>query len=339
MAVRRRRLVAGATLVLVLLVAATAGWLLLRGGPAHTLSRPADLGAVTAAVDATVPNAQRDADVPGVTVAVVEDGEVAWQGAYGVPQDTVFQAGSISKPVAAATVLALADEGVVDLDEPVSTYLRSWRLPADSPDPDGVTLRRLLAHTAGIDTDGYQGLDRDAPLPTTAESLATVHQTAEVGSYEYSGGGYTIAQQVVEDVTGAPFAAAVQREVLDPLGMTASGFGCTTADEGHGYKYAEAAAAGLCSTTADLGRFAAWLGSDDPRAEAMRTPQDGTDGDYGLGLELDEAPTVRHEGVNRGFHAELLVQPDDGVGLVVMTDGDRGGEVVDAVLDAWHGAA
>lgn len=230
--------------------------------------------------------------MPGVTVAVVEDGEVVWTEGFGVPADTEFQAGSISKPVAAASVLALADEGVVDLDEPVST---------------------------------------------TAESLegSPVRQSLEPGHYSCSGGGCTIAQQVVEDVTGQPFADVARREVLDPLGMTASGYDCAGAP---GYRYAEAAAAGLCSTAADLARFAVWLGSDDPRAELMREPAAGTDGHYGLGLELDDAPTVRHPGVNRGYHAELLVDPDAGVGLVVLTDGDRGGEVVDAVLRAWQDA-
>ena len=142
-----------------------------------------------------------------------------------MPAGTVFQAGSISKPVAAATVLALADEGVVDLDEPVSTYLTSWRLPADSPDPDGVTLRALLSRqAAGIDTPGYLGTDRAAA--TTSESLKAgpCARARTRGNFQYSGGGYLIAQQVVEDVTGEPFAdVGVSREVLDPLGMSASG--------------------------------------------------------------------------------------------------------------------
>ncbi|QIG44887.1 beta-lactamase family protein [Nocardioides anomalus] len=335
---RRARRSAVVLAALVLVAAGTVAWVLLRGGPEHRLTRPADLDAVTSAIADAVPDAQADADVPGVAVAVVEDGRVVWQRGFGVPEDTVFQAGSISKPVAAAAVLALVDAGRLDLDTPVSAYLRSWRLPADSPDPDGVTLRTLLSHTAGIDTAGYQGLDRGTPLPTTAQSLADVHQTEDAGHYRYSGGGYTIAQQVVEDVTGESFATVVQREVLDPLGMASSGYACTTATKGHGYAYAEAAAAGLCSSAADLGRFAAWLDSDDPRAEAMRTPQAATGGDYGLGLELDQLPTVRHEGVNRGYHAELLADPGKAVGLVVLTDGDRGGDVVDAVLDAWHSA-
>lgn len=344
-------MVVGAALVLV--AAALVWWLLPSDHSHHDLTAPADLGDVEAAISEAVPGAQRDAHVPGVAVAVTDGDEVVWEQTYGVPEGTVFQAGSISKPVAAAAILALADAGTVDLDEPVSSYLRTWMLPADFPDPGAVTLRHLLSHTAGIDTDGYLGLPADQPLPTTAESLQgastgePVRQSETPGTYSYSGGGYTIAQQVVEDVTGEPFADVVRREVLAPLGMTSSGYECDDTTPGHlaagdeapRYHYAEAAAAGLCTTAGDLGRFVAWLGSADPRAEEMRTPAPGTDGHYGLGLELDDSETVGHLGVNRGYHAEVRVNPDARVGLVVLTNGDNGGDVVDAVLDTWHDAA
>lgn len=323
-----------------LLVGGTAlGWWLLRDdGASHELTalREHDLAAVTRAIAQAVPDAQREADVPGVTVAIAQDGTVAWTRGFGVPGDTVLQAGSISKTVAAAAVLTLVDEGVLDLDVPVSSYLRRWRLPADFPDPDAVTLRRLLSHTAGIGTPGYLGHPAGQPLPTTAQALDGIRQSEEPGSYAYSGGGFTIAQEVVEEVTGEPFADVVRRTVLTPLRMTASGYTCP----GAALRYAEAAAAGLCTTAADLARFAGWLGSGDPRSVLMRTPAPGTGDHYGLGTELgNDGSTVGHLGVNRGFHAELRVNPAAGVGLVVLTNGDRGGEVVDAVLRAWHDAA
>lgn len=322
--------------VLLLVGGAALGWWLLRDDSvSHALPAPRDLAAVTRAITDAVPPAQRDADVPGVTVGVSKDGEVAWTRGFGVPEDQLLQVGSISKTVAAAAVLTLADEGILDLDAPVSSYLRAWRLPAEFPDPDAVTLRRLLSHTAGIGTPGYRGRPAVRPLPTTAEALDGIRQSEEPGTYAYSGGGFTIAQEVVEEVTGEPFADVVQRTVLTPLRMTASGYACPGAT----LRYAEAAAAGLCSTAADLARFAGWLGSADPRAVRMRTPAAGTDGRYGLGTEIgDDGATVGHLGVNRGFHAELRVNPAAGVGLVVLTDGDRGGEVVAAVLRAWQDA-
>ena len=344
---------------LLLAVAGLTWWRLQSGTPDHDLTEPDNVAAVVGAISRAVPDAQRDAHVPGVAVAVTEGDDVAWSHTFGVPAGTVFEAGSISKTVAAAAVLALVDDGRVDLDEPVATYLRTWRLPDAFPDPDEVTLRALLSHTAGIDTPGYLGLPADQPLPSTAESLdgaatgAAVRQTETPGEYTYSGGGFTIAQQVVEDVTGEPFADVVRREVLEPLGMTSSGYECTQADQpapadapGHladgeaapRYRYAEAAAAGLCTTADDLARFAVWLGSSDPRAREMREAATGTDGVYGLGVEIEGSSTVRHVGINRGFHAELLVNPGARVGLVVLTNGDEGGDVVDAVLNAWHDA-
>lgn len=325
----RTRVAAAVALVL---TAAAVTWSLLRDdGVDHRLTRPDDLAAVTRAIAEEVPDALRASGTPGAEVAVVEDGEVAWSRGFGLDATTVLQAGSISKTVAAAAILALADEGVLDLDTPVASYLHAWALPAGFPDPDAVTLRRLLSHTAGIGTPGYLGRPADLQLPTTAEALAGIEQSEKVGAYAYSGGGFTIAQEVAEEVTGQPFAEVVRRTVLAPLAMTSSGYACA------GYRYAEAAAAGLCTTAADLARFAIWLGSDDPRAVAMRRPAAGTDGHYGLGTEVDGG-TVGHLGVNRGFHAELRVDPAARVGVVVLTNGDRGGEVVDAVLRAWHGA-
>ncbi|MDQ6525141.1 serine hydrolase domain-containing protein [Nocardioides sp. LHD-245] len=329
-----------AIVVALLLAAAVVAWWLLRDDPTdHRLTRPEDLSAATRAIAEAVPDALRESGTPGAEVAVTEDGEVAWSQGFGVDRTTVLQAGSISKSVAAAAVLTLAEEGLVDLDTPVTAYLRTWSLPGDFPDPDAVTLRRLLSHTAGIGTPGYLGRPAARPLPTTAQALDGIWQSEEVDAYAYSGGGFTIAQEVVEEVTGEPFAETVGRTVLAPLGMTSSGYACTQGgpEAGAGYRYAEAAAAGLCTTADDLARFAAWLGSDDPRAVAMRAPAAGTGEHYGLGTEID-GDTVGHLGVNRGFHAELRVDPAAGVGLVVLTNGDRGGEVVDAVFRAWHDA-
>jgi CubicO group peptidase (beta-lactamase class C family) len=322
------------------------------------LPAPESVDDVVAPIRSAVPVAQQDSHVPGVAVAVSDGDHVVWSEGFGVPVDEVFEAGSISKTVAAAAILALADQRRLDLDQPVSTYLRTWE-PTGFAHAEEITLRRLLSHTAGIDTPGYLGLPADRPLPTTAQSLdgastgTPVHQSGTVGTYSYSGGGFTIAQQVVEDVTGQPFADVVRHEVLEPLGMSASGYECTQAaapgpDDAAGhladgrdaphYRYAETAAAGLCTTADDLARFAAWLGSDDPRAETMRTAADGTDGGYGLGVERYGDSTVGHPGVNRGFHAQLLVNPSAHLGLVVLTDGDRGGDVVTAVVDAWRDA-
>jgi CubicO group peptidase (beta-lactamase class C family) len=224
--------------------------------------------------------------VPGAAIALVRDGKTAWAGGYGkadpargtpVGPDTVFQVGSISKPVTAWGVLRLVNKGLLDLDAPVESYLTRWRLPASPYDTDGITIRRLLTHSAGLTLHGYKGTLPTDPLPSLEESLdgkgkaEAVAIAMKPGSrYRYSGGGYTIVQLVIEDVTGEPFAAYMRREVLDPLGMTSSSFG-PRADlrpataVGHDadgrphphYVFAELAAAGLYTTASDLARFAA----------------------------------------------------------------------------------
>jgi CubicO group peptidase (beta-lactamase class C family) len=225
--------------------------------------------------------------VPGAAIALVRDGKTAWVGGYGqadpargtqVSPGTVFQVGSISKPVTAWGVLRLVDKGQLDLDAPVESYLTRWHLPASPYDTDGITIRRLLTHSAGLSVHGYDGTLSTDPLPSLEESLNGKGEEEEAvavamkpGSrYRYSGGGYAIVQLVVEEVTGEPFAAYMRREVLDPLGMTSSSFGPradlrSATAVGHNadgqphpqYLFTELAAAGLYSTAPDLARFAA----------------------------------------------------------------------------------
>lgn len=371
---REKRLTARrfAAWVAALLIVSAIVWavMLALAGVDRTLPRAAELATVTAAIDSAVPGALASQRVPGAAVAVIQDGDVVWSQGYGVAApggeavtaSTVFQVGSISKTVAAATLLGLADDNVLGLDDPVWPLLNSWRLPSDWPDADAVTVRRLLSHTAGISQPGYLGLSPGPPLPTTAESLngattgTAVTQKQPSGSYAYSGGGYTLAQLVAEDATGEPFAELARRYVFTPIGVDSTGYTCTqnagtgpawaAGHNGRGeptvhYRYPELAAAGMCATADDLGRFAAWLGSDDPRAELMRTATDGTNGKYGLGVELyerDGTMTAGHPGVNRGFHAQLLVNTVDDVAIVVLTNGDNGGAVIEAVLRAWRDA-
>jgi CubicO group peptidase (beta-lactamase class C family) len=180
-----------------------------------------------------------------------------------------------------------------------------------------------------------------------------VRVATPVGRYLYSGGGFTVAQLAAESVTGRPFADIATELVLRPLGMDYSDYDCTTSEPadatpGHDangavsprYRYTEAAAAGLCSTADDLARFVAALVADGKDARLMATPTDGTDGGYGLGLELggsDDRVVIAHLGVNRGYYSYFVALPDQGFGVVVLTNGDGGRAVVDAVLAAISG--
>jgi CubicO group peptidase (beta-lactamase class C family) len=305
---------------------------------------PRDLADLASRVDRAV-RAARDDEVPQVAVAIVHRGRVAWTRGYGgATAATPFQVGSISKPVAALGLLRLARARGISLDAQLSP--RGWRTRR------GVTLRRLLSHTAGLSVGGYQGLDPARPLPSTLDELQgrgegppVVAEDAPGERLRYSGGGYTVAQLWAEQTSGRPFAAFMRTTALGPLGMARSTFaqtrpaGAAAGNDADGdpipsYRYAALAAAGLWSTADDIGRFLAFTVSDDPLARAMRRPAPGTGGAWGLGLEVQELPggrtLIEHDGVNRGWHARIAAEPSSGWGVAVLTNSDVGGKVADA---------
>ena len=229
--------------VAVLLIVAAGLLVWWRASRPPAFHAPASVAALAREVDRTVPASLRAHHVPGASVAVVWRGRVRWASAYGVADtgtpmttDTVMEIASVSKPVAAYALVRLAQAGTLSLDAPIERFTGGWRLPRSDFDSGGVTLRRLLSHTAGINVDGYGGLAPSVPLPSTQASLAgasgagEVRVVAQPGSgWRYSGGGYTVAQLAAEATTGEPFSRLVEREVFRPLGMDESGFACTTA--------------------------------------------------------------------------------------------------------------
>jgi CubicO group peptidase (beta-lactamase class C family) len=187
-----------------------------------------------------VPLAARMAhyNVPAVSVAVIRQGRIDWARAYGlreaglveaVTPATLFQAASISKPVAALVAVALAEAGQLDLDADVNTLLRSWQVPANEfTHAAPVTLRRILSHTAGLTVQGLPGYAAGDALPTPGQILDGVPPAnsepivADVvpGTLgRYSGGGYVLLQQLLEDVLGRSFPAICRDTVLAPLDM------------------------------------------------------------------------------------------------------------------------
>ena len=320
-----------------------------------------------------------DLHVPGVSIAVIRGGVIQARG-FGsaaidgppVLPETLFQAGSISKPVSAVAALALVQAGKLELDSDVNLLLKSWKIPANPfTDKSRVTLRRLLDHSAGITVSGFPGYASNAAIPSLVEVLngappantASVVVGREPGTqYEYSGGGYTIMQQLLIDVTGKPFPDLVADLVLKPFGMTRSGFfqplpkqdapSAATPYQADGapvpggaHIYPELAAAGLWTTATDLARFAlavrdAWAGRNTSvlsQATAAQMLMPGL-GDYGLGLIVRGSQPNRrflHDGVNDGF-VNSMVAFENGDGAVVMTNGARG---TDLVFELMHSIA
>ncbi|MBA2356493.1 MAG: beta-lactamase family protein [Acidobacteria bacterium] len=311
--------------------------------------------------------------VPGVSVAVVDDGRIAWARGYGdtgdgsrVTPETLFQAASLSKAVAAMVALRLVELGRLSLDEDVNARLTSWQVPPSAA-AEGVpvTLRRLLSHTAGLTVSGFPGYAVDAPVPSLVQLLggAAPANTAPIRidtkpgtTYRYSGGGYQVVQLLIEDVTRRPFAEVARELVLDPLGMTHSTFqqpltgprlaGSAAGHDGDGaiipgkrHTYPELTAAGLWTTPSDYAQVI--LEVQQPRrvlrratADTMLTPV--LDG-YGLGFgvqETDGQASFSHGGSNRGFKCVVRGYRGRPRGAVVMTNSDNGSRLANEVMRA-----
>ena len=331
------------------------------------------------AVEGAARQALAASTTPGLAVALVYHGQVVWAAGYGladrttgqpVTATTCFQAASLSKPVTAWGVLRLVESGRIGLDEPVLGRLRRWRLQPSPLDADGITVRRLLSHTAGLSVHGYVGQTPDRPLPSIVASLSgktgdgfPVELLEAPGQrWLYSGGGYSVLQLLVEELTGRPFADYLQAEVLAPLGMTASSFQWSRTFEtarphdagGRAipdFVFAEQAAAGLVTTAPDLALFlaAALAGPrDEPPGRGVLSPAGvqvaltaapATDGRWGLGYGLGLTPggdlLAYHEGANRGWRAGRALLPDRRAGIAVLANGDAGSAPVDAVVQQW----
>lgn len=229
--------------------------------------------------------------VPGLSWALIDGGEIVHRGSAGVldadhPEPvtsrSLFQACSISKPIAVFAMLRLVDRGLLDLDEDVNRRLTSWQLPPTGDWQPVVTLRQLASHSAGLTVHGFPGYRHDDELPTLTQILDGVRPTNTFGvrvdivpgtQFRYSGGGTLVLQQLLEDVTGTPFRQLARELVLDPLGMSDSDYAqplptelhsraATAHDElgrpvdGRWHTYPELAAAGLWTTPSDLATFA-----------------------------------------------------------------------------------
>jgi CubicO group peptidase (beta-lactamase class C family) len=318
--------------------------------------------------------------VPGVSVAVFEGGRVAWargwgeaEAGSGTPVDTatLFQAASISKPVAAVGALRMVEAGQLGLDEDVNRRLRSWRIPESRlTATEKVTLRRLLSHSAGTTVHGFPGYVSTARVPTLVQLLngrapantAPVRVDLLPGTrMRYSGGGTSVVQLLMTDVARKPFPDLMAELVLGPTGMRHSTYAqplpadrrprAATAHDragaplaGRFHTYPEQAAAGLWTTPSDLARFAiavhkAYAGDEDGilspvTAREMLSRQAA---DSGLGFfVLGSGNQLRfeHTGSNAGYRAHLVFAAGSGTGAVVMTNGDGGGDLAGEILRA-----
>ena len=318
--------------------------------------------------------------VPGVSIAVISEGRLEWAKAYGVLDatraepvraDTLFQAASVSKVVAAVGALKLVEAGLLGLDSDVNQSLRSWRFPESAYTRERkVTVRGLLRHTAGVNMRGFPGYAPGEPVPSLhqvldgsgpANSLPIRVYVEPDSVHSYSGGGYVVVQQVMEDVTATPFAEHMRRAVFEKVAMRRSTFeqplperliaeaavGHTQSGEpmqGRWYTYPELAAAGLWTTPTELSRLVTNLqrslaGSDSGLLTTRTATEMLTDQSNGWGLGVSVGGDERgrwfsHEGLNRGYTCRLFAFATTGQGAVVMTNSESGAPLVMEILRA-----
>jgi CubicO group peptidase (beta-lactamase class C family) len=316
--------------------------------------------------------------VPGLSLAVIQDGRIVAARAYGVTEPggsvpvttaTLFQAGSISKSVSALGALRLVEQGKLSLDADVNGALTTWKVPATAfTATKPVTLRGLLSHTAGLTVHGFPGYAVDVAVPTLVQVLngtpptntAPIRVDTTPGAlWRYSGGGYTVMQQLMIDVTGQPFPDYMRQAVLGPVGMTQSTFeqpppgafaAATAAGQygnlqpvkGRWHIYPEMAAAGLWTTPSDLARFAievqeSYAGRSSRVISPSMTRQMLTvekNGD-GLGFFLDgtgRTLVFNHGGRDEGFDASLNALAETGQGLVVMINANDNSSMMNRIV-------
>ena len=339
-------------------------------------------------VDALITKRMRRHNITGLSLAILQDGKIVKARGYGftdkscrtpVTPDTLFQAGSISKAVAAVGALHLVQDGRLLLDTDVNTYLHSWKVPENEfTKEQKVTLRRILNHTAGLTVHGFFGYGTNENVPTLQQILdgvrlannQAIRVTIVPGSkWKYSGGGYTIMQQMIMDVTGQPFPEFMSDTVLKPFemknstyeqplpqtlaGSAASGYLAKGEAVKGGWRVQpELAAAGLWTTPSDLARFAlciqhALAGDTNAvlsQATARLMLTNEKDGD-GLGVFVDGSErTLRfsHGGRNAGFDSFLIAYAGVGQSAVIMMNANDSGTsraIVNAIAKeyGWSG--
>ena len=336
---------------------------------AQTVAGPNDLSTLTIA------ELMARFNVPGVSIAVVRDHQIHWAKGYGtadvatgapVDTGTMFQAASISKPVAAMAVLRAVQDGLFTLDTDINRILTSWKLEGGEFTKDRpVTPRTLTSHTSGLgDGFGFPGYDPADSVPTVVQFLqgskfsnvgVLFMERPPMTLMEYSGGGVTLMQQALSDARKRPFADIMRDDVLRPLGMTRSTFEQPlpasfdrNAARAHsrdgkamGAKWRihpEQAAAGLWTTPSDLARVVievqrAAAGQSNrvlsrTLAQEMLSPV-GV-GEYAVGFaitKIGQGWYFAHGGSNWGFRGTLIAHKVKGYGLVILTNADQGGAV------------
>jgi CubicO group peptidase (beta-lactamase class C family) len=327
----------------------------------------------------------KEKGINGVSIAVIRNYKIAWAKGYGladkeankpVTTQTLFQAASISKSLNGVGVMKLVQDKKIDLYTDINTYLKSWQFPYDTVSHGKkITTANLLSHTAGLTVHGFPGYERGDSIPTIEQILdgkrpansPPVRSMFEPGlRSEYSGGGITISQLIVMDKTDEPYATYMQKNVLDPLGMTMSSYlqppakskekflatgyrGDGREVKGKYHIYPEQAAAGLWTNPTDLSKYIieTQLSLKGKSNKVLNTEMTKlrltpyVDSSAALGVFILEKGGMKyfsHGGANEGFRSQYYGSFDSGNGVVVMVNSDDGSimnEIINSVATIY----
>lgn len=298
--------------------------------------------------------------------ALIEKGKVVDQFSVSsgepVDENSIYQVASLGKWLTAWGVMVLVEDGLVELDAPVSKYLTRWNLPDSDFDHSGVTIGRLLSHTAGLDDSlGYDGFDTPEDVQTLEASLTRAEDASlgksgivKVGGepgaeWKYSGGGYTMLQLVIEEVSGLSFADHMKQRIFEPLGMTRTTFdhdeaiawglaeNFTTTSKTEPFRwYTALGATSLFTSPADMARFVAVQspsGSQSVLSQETLTAMASSHATsmgadvWGLGVMLyapnnQDGFIIGHDGNNEpAINTAVRFDPATGDGIVVLETG------------------
>ena len=301
-------------------------------------------------------------DLPGVAVGVVSDQKLVWAKGFGfadvdarlpMTPSTKFRMASHSKLFTSTAIMQLRDQGKVRLDDPVVKYLPWFKLKPAEPDDPPVTIDELLTHSSGLSREAGSHWS-DHKFPDAGEVRAYIEQSQAIFSpqvrWKYSNLALTIAGLVVESVSGEPYAAYVQRHIFDPLGMTASSVDKQVPEMAVGYgrrmpggsrarlpfidAKAMGPATGITSNVEDMARFvslqfrkASPILSTGALREMHRVRMMENDWTRGNAIGFAVSRTgnrlyVGHGGSYPGYKTQTLIQLDDKVGVIVLSNGD-----------------
>jgi CubicO group peptidase (beta-lactamase class C family) len=346
----------------------------------QTAKYNAPLHEFTAHLDKHIPALMDRYDIPGSSIALVKGGKIAWLNAYGyadlekgreMTTDTPMRVQSISKSVTAWGILKLAQQGKIILDLPAAQYLKNWQLPKSGFASDQVTVRHLLSHIAGLPLgDVFTIYAPEEAMPSLREKLTQeAVLIREPGTaFSYSNTGYNLLELLIEEVTGQDFAAYMQQEILDPLGMSHSTFDWSeklapAVPTGYAldgtavpvYLYPEKASGGLFATAEDIAAFALAGMAGASRGKQVLSPgtteslyltasnQLGVYGlvfdSYGLGHYLETLPNgqkaIAHGGQGTGIMTHFHAVPESGDAIVILTNSQRSWPFIAYLLGDW----